>query len=125
MKSSQYSLFLLPFITVLREGLEAVVFVAGLSLTTKDPGSIPTAVVLGILAGVIVGLAIYFSGRKSSLSWFLVISTSMLLLIGAGLMSNAVGAFERYRYNQMYVPFALYLASLLLNVHSQGRWRRS
>lgn len=36
-RNSKWSLFLLPFITVLREGLEAVVFVGGVSLAAHFP----------------------------------------------------------------------------------------
>jgi high-affinity iron transporter len=57
-KSRKYAMFILPFITVLREGLEAVVFVGGVSLT-EPATSFPLAVVCGIAAGVLVGYLIY------------------------------------------------------------------
>lgn len=64
-KTSNYVLFLLPFITVLREGLESVVFVAGLALGS-DPSTIPGAVLLGVLSGLGVGLTIWMWGTHSS-----------------------------------------------------------
>ena len=57
-KSRKYAMFILPFITVLREGLEAVVFVGGVSLS-EPATSIPLAVVVGVLCGVAVGYFIY------------------------------------------------------------------
>lgn len=54
----KYAMFILPFITVLREGLEAVVFVAGVSFSTTA-SSIPLAVVVGLLAGIAVGYLLY------------------------------------------------------------------
>ena len=57
-KSRKYAMFLLPFITVLREGLEAVVFVGGVSLS-EPASSFPLAVIVGILCGVAVGYFIY------------------------------------------------------------------
>ena len=54
----KYAMFFLPFITVLREGLEAVVFIGGVSLGLPA-SSIPLAAITGILAGVLVGLLIY------------------------------------------------------------------
>jgi high-affinity iron transporter len=57
-KSRKYAMFALPFITVLREGLEAVVFVGGVSLS-EPASSIPLAVVVGILCGAIIGYFIY------------------------------------------------------------------
>ncbi|RAL61749.1 hypothetical protein DID88_002815 [Monilinia fructigena] len=47
----KHFMFVLPFITVLREGLEAVVFVAGVSFSTP-PTSIPLPVIIGLIAGL-------------------------------------------------------------------------
>ena len=57
-KSRKYAMFLLPFITVLREGLEAVVFVGGVGLS-EPASSFPLAVLTGLLCGVLVGYFIY------------------------------------------------------------------
>lgn len=52
-------MFLLPFVTVLREGLEAVVYIGGVSLTGLPATSFPLAVICGILCGCLVGYIIY------------------------------------------------------------------
>ncbi|KAJ9107945.1 hypothetical protein QFC19_002688 [Naganishia cerealis] len=96
-RSGKWALFLLPFITLIREGLEAVVFVGGVSLG-QPATSIPIPVITGIIAGFIVGYAIYRSGSTIALSWFLVASTYLLFLIGAGLFSKSIGFFEYYRF---------------------------
>src|SRR5271163_330431 len=57
-KSRKYAMFVLPFITVLREGLEAVVLVGGVSLS-EPATSVPLAVVVGSICGVGVGYFIY------------------------------------------------------------------
>ncbi|KAG8744475.1 high-affinity iron permease [Ceratobasidium sp. 428] len=93
-------LFMLPFVTVLREGLEAVVFVGGVSLG-QPASSIPLAALAGLIIGLLVGYLIYASSSRTRLSAFLVASTAFLLLIGAGLFSKSVGAFERHRFNIM------------------------
>ncbi|KAG9097683.1 high-affinity iron permease, partial [Ceratobasidium sp. 370] len=93
-------LFMLPFVTVLREGLEAVVFVGGVSLG-QPASSIPLAALSGLIIGLLVGYLIYASSSRTRLSAFLVASTSLLLLIGAGLLSKSIGAFERHRFNLM------------------------
>jgi len=54
----KYAMFLLPLVTVLREGIEAVVFIAGVSFSAPAT-SIPLPVVMGILAGSLVGYLIY------------------------------------------------------------------
>lgn len=54
----KYAMFILPFITVLREGLEAVVFIGGVSLGLPAT-SFPLPVVTGIMCGCLVGYLIY------------------------------------------------------------------
>lgn len=54
----KYFMFWLPFITVLREGAEAIVFIAGVGLSLPG-GSIPLPVVVGLAAGTVVGFIIY------------------------------------------------------------------
>ncbi|OCF33775.1 high-affinity iron permease CaFTR1 [Kwoniella heveanensis CBS 569] len=96
-RSGKWALFILPFVTVLREGLEAVVFVGGVSLGIEAV-SIPIPVIVGIIAGFIVAYIIYRTGSSTTLHWFLVGSTSFLFLIGAGLMSKGIGYFQYYRF---------------------------
>lgn len=54
----KYAMFLLPFITVLREGLEAVVFIGGVSLSIPAT-AFPLAVVCGLGCGILIGYLIY------------------------------------------------------------------
>ena len=54
----KYALFLLPLITVLREGLEAVIFIGGVGLGSPA-SSFPLAVICGLGAGALIGLFIY------------------------------------------------------------------
>lgn len=81
-KTSKWILFILPMITVLREGkfslptvfphltfpppgLEAVVFVSGVSLA-QPATSIPIAAIVGIISGLACGVIIYqFASRTS------------------------------------------------------------
>ncbi len=56
--AEKYAMFLLPFITVLREGLEAVVFIAGVGLGLPAT-SIPLPAIVGIFTGCFVGFLIY------------------------------------------------------------------
>lgn len=95
----KYALFILPFITCLREGLEAIVFVGGVGLD-KPATSFPIPVIVGLIAGILVGVILYYSGSTVSLQIFLIISTCILYLIAAGLFSRGIWYFETYRYNQ-------------------------
>ncbi|KAH8803264.1 iron permease FTR1/Fip1/EfeU [Xylogone sp. PMI_703] len=91
----RYALFMLPFITVLREGLEAVVFVAGVSFSSPA-SAVPLPVFIGLIAGSVAGYIIvdYRSGATSALKFFLVVSTCLLYLVAGGLFSRGVWFFE-------------------------------
>lgn len=43
---------------------------------------------------------IYYSGSRVALHFFLIISTCILLLIGAGLFSSACGSYQMYVFTQ-------------------------
>ncbi|OAR00217.1 hypothetical protein LLEC1_04514 [Akanthomyces lecanii] len=96
----KYAMFVLPFVTVLREGIEAVIFVAGVSFTAPAT-AFPLPVVCGLLVGGIVGYLIYRGGVGARLQLFLVISTCLLYLVAAGLFSRAVWSFESVKWNKV------------------------
>ena len=54
----KYAMFILPFVTVLREGLEAVVFIGGVGVG-QQASAFPIPVLTGILAGSLIGWFIY------------------------------------------------------------------
>jgi high-affinity iron transporter len=54
----KYAMFMLPFITVLREGLEAIIFIAGVSFSSPA-AAVPLPVVCGLLAGCAAGYVLY------------------------------------------------------------------
>ncbi|KAK5726067.1 high-affinity iron permease [Elasticomyces elasticus] len=97
--TQKYAMFLLPFITVLREGLEAVVFIGGVGLSLPAT-AFPLAVVCGLGAGIAVGYLIYRGANQSKLQIFLIISTCFLYLVAAGLFSKAVWSFEIHAWSK-------------------------
>ncbi|XP_014558999.1 hypothetical protein COCVIDRAFT_35807 [Bipolaris victoriae FI3] len=92
--TEKYAMFILPFVTVLREGIEAVLFIAGVSLSAPAT-SFPLAVICGLGAGALIGYLIYKGGNKTSLQIFLVVSTCFLYLVAAGLFSKGVWSLEQ------------------------------
>ncbi|KAK1778468.1 iron permease FTR1 family-domain-containing protein [Copromyces sp. CBS 386.78] len=93
----RYVMFVLPFVTVLREGVEAIVFVAGVSFAAPA-SSIPIPAITGIIVGALVGVVLYQFGSSTKLQLFLVLSTSLLYLVAAGLFSRAIWAFENQQW---------------------------
>ncbi|OCK75596.1 iron permease FTR1 [Lepidopterella palustris CBS 459.81] len=98
--AEKYAMFLLPFITVLREGLEAVIFIGGVGLGMPAT-AFPLAVFCGLGAGCLVGYFIYRGGNRASLQLFLIISTCFLYLVAAGLFSRAVWFLENNKWNHI------------------------
>ncbi|KAJ6144640.1 hypothetical protein N7470_008535 [Penicillium chermesinum] len=96
----KYVMFFLPFITVLREGLEAVVFIGGIGISLPA-SSFPLAVFCGLAAGGLVGYLIYKGGRETSMQVFLIISTCFLYLVAGGLFSRGVWYFENNAWNHI------------------------
>ncbi|KAF8936093.1 high-affinity iron permease [Dissophora ornata] len=98
--SRRYALFILPLITVLREGLEAIVFIGGITFS-EQARAIPAAVIVGVFCGLLVGYIIYRGGNMMKLHKFFVASTCLLLIIAAGLVAKAVAAFEANTWNKL------------------------
>lgn len=92
--------FVLPFITTLREGIEAMVFMGGVAISEAKT-SIPLAAICGLLCGIFVGFLIYRGGNTISLQYFFVASTYLLLLIAAGLFSKGIFNFENNAWAQV------------------------
>lgn len=95
----KYAMFILPFITVLREGLEAVVFIGGISLGLPA-SSIPLAAICGLAGGALIGFIIYKAGNTAPLQMFLIASTCFLYLVAAGLFSRAIWYLEQNSWNK-------------------------
>lgn len=96
----KYVMFILPFVTVLREGLEAVVFIGGVSLGLPA-SSIPLPTVIGLIAGSLIGYIIYKGGNAAPLQLFLIVSTCFLYLVAAGLFSKGIWYLEADRWNKL------------------------
>lgn len=89
----KYFLAFLPFITTLREGLEAVVFVGGIGVN-QPASSFPLAILCGGALGFFIGYLLYSGGNHMSIQYFLIGSTCFLYLVAAGLMSRGVWFLE-------------------------------
>lgn len=101
-RSHAWSVFILAATAVLREGIESVVFLAGVGSNTP-PRALPLACLAGLVVGLAVGFAIYYSGRAiRDLKAFFCVSTIVLFFIAAGQVSlgtqllSKAGMYGRY-----------------------------
>lgn len=95
--SEKYSFFILPFITTLREGLEAVVFIGGIGID-QPLSSIPLSMVLATAISTVFGIFFFRYSSSLSLKICLVVATCFLYLIAAGLFSKGVWQLELQDY---------------------------
>ena len=114
-----WSVFILAFTAVLREGIESIVFLAGVGSNTSFK-AIPLACAAGLVVGLAIGAAVYWSGHSiKDLRIFFGISTFVLFFIAAGQVSlgtqllSVAGAFGPYaawtdELSWQYVPIADY-----------------
>jgi high-affinity iron transporter len=108
---------LIAFTGVFREGAETVLFLWGLVSQTSVTGlSGITGGVLGIGAASALGWAIFRGGRKLSLQRFFSVTSTLLLVVAAGLFSTAVGKLQGL--GVLPATDALWDTSALLSDHS-------
>src|SRR3954452_10872417 len=63
-EGSVKALIMMAFFAVFREGLETAVFLLAVFQNSDDPGSAGAGALLGILAAIVIGYAIYRGGIK-------------------------------------------------------------
>ena len=90
---SGWMLVLMVFFAVAREGLESVFFL--LAAFQQDVGlAAPLGALSGLLAAVMVGIAIYWGGVRLPLAQFFRWTALFILLVAAGLAAGAIRAFH-------------------------------
>lgn len=94
-----YSMTLLPLVTILREGVEAVVFIFGTAIG-KPANGYPLSLISGIVCGIFAGISLYYGGRFLKLKYFLIASTCLLYLVAAGLFSRGVWQVQFHSFAQ-------------------------
>lgn len=84
-----WSIALIAFITVGREGIETVIFMIAIAFQT-NPLFLAIGAALGIASGLFLSYLIYIGGRTIHLGRFFTIMGTLLMLFGAGLLANAI-----------------------------------
>jgi high-affinity iron transporter len=90
-KAGIYGLFFLVLISVLREGVETVLFLNAISFTS---GINFIGGILGVLIAMGVGYLFFTKAKKLNLSKVFNISSILLILFAAGLIAHGVHEFE-------------------------------
>lgn len=91
-KPQAIGLFLLAFVSILREGIETVIFLGSASLVSPDNNLIGAA--LGIVIAIIFGYAVFTGLMKANIKMFFNITSVLLILFAAGLVAHGIHEFE-------------------------------
>lgn len=78
----------LAFISVLREGIETVIFLTGVGAVEEAPIDILWSGLIGILVAVIIAVIIFVSSKRINLKLFFGITSIFLILFAAGMLSH-------------------------------------
>ena len=90
---SVWTLASLAFISVIREGIETVLFVVG-STQRASPTATISGAVLGFAVAAILGGIVYRGSRRMALKPFFIIMSVLLIVMAAGLLVGGVGEFQ-------------------------------
>eukprot|EP00879_Flechtneria_rotunda_P012243 GHRR01012787.1.p1 GENE.GHRR01012787.1~~GHRR01012787.1.p1 ORF type:complete len:375 (+),score=127.72 GHRR01012787.1:850-1974(+) len=108
-RSHAWSVFILASTAVLREGIESIIFLAGVGSNTSFK-ALPLACLAGLLVGLAVGFIIYYGGKSiKDLNIFFIVSTIVLFFIAAGQVSLGTQLFSKVG---MFGPYAAWADEL-------------
>ena len=101
-KTQTIWLFFLVFMSVFREGIETVIFLGAASFATSEGGGV-TGALLGIVIASILGYIVFNASKKINIKQFFNITSVMLILFSAGMVSQAVHEFEEAKLIPAYI----------------------
>ncbi|GLC38037.1 hypothetical protein PLESTB_000443600 [Pleodorina starrii] len=93
-RKENFNIWILVFTTVVREGIESVVFLGGLGNVKLS--AVPLPAFVGILAGCLVGMFLYYTGRQvKHIKWLVIIMAIIIFFIAAGQINLGTDALMR------------------------------
>lgn len=84
----RFGLISLAFISVLREGIETVIFLTGVEAVDESPIDILWSGLIGILVALIFTLLLFLSSKRINLKIFFSVTSIFLILFAAGMLSH-------------------------------------
>ena len=86
------AIFMIAFASTLREGVEVVLFMTGIYLSTGTLSVIGG--IVGMVAAVVLGILVFEYAMKFDTKLFFQVTTILLILLAAGLVSHGVHELE-------------------------------
>ncbi len=91
-EAHKLGLFLLIFFSVLREGIEAVIFLGAASFVSEGNNLI--GAIIGIAVAIVVVYLIFVGAKRIDIKKFFTVTSALLILFAAGLVSQGVHEFQ-------------------------------
>ncbi|MCY3412839.1 MAG: FTR1 family protein [Candidatus Heimdallarchaeota archaeon] len=92
-KTNRYSLIVLVFVNVLREGIETVLFFTGIGIES-DPFSVFVSGLIGIAVTLILAMLLFRGTLQLNIKQFFNVTGLLLILFAAGLFSHGLHEFQ-------------------------------
>jgi high-affinity iron transporter len=87
-KGKQWGIFFLIVITILREGIESVIFLSAANFVSKDQNLV--GALLGLLVAVLVSYLFVIGSLRINLKKFFLVTNILLILFAAGLIAHGI-----------------------------------
>ncbi len=87
-EAHRIGLFLLVFVSVLREGIETVIFLGAASFVSTNNNLIWASA--GVIAAIFLGYAVFVGSMKINLKKFFNLTSILLILFAAGLVAHGI-----------------------------------
>jgi high-affinity iron transporter len=87
-EAHKLGIFLLVFVSILREGIELVIFLGAASFVSEESNLL--GAIIGMAIAMVIGYLIFVSSRKISLKKFFTITSVLLILFAAGLVAHGI-----------------------------------
>ena len=93
-QQQKYGILTLALISVLREGVETVLFLAGVGATEDSLWVVVWSGLLGIAVAIIIAVLIFYSGKRINLRIFFLITSIILIIVAAGMFTHGIHEFQ-------------------------------
>lgn len=107
-KNEQRGIFFLVFTAVFREGLEIVIFLSTIYLST-NPKDVLTGFLLGVIIGLLLSFIIFKITQKLPITYALNVTNILLILFSAGLLIRGIHEFMEVKlipeFGKIALPF--------------------
>ncbi|TFG17219.1 MAG: high-affinity iron transporter [Promethearchaeota archaeon] len=100
--SKKGGIFFLVFISIIREGIELVIFLTAAEFASESLGWLGT--ILGFVVGIGLGVLLYFGTIKFNIKTFFNVTSIILILFAAGLIAHGIHELQEGGL----IPFVLY-----------------